>query len=66
MSIYVIGEIGINHNGDVSIVKKLIDIAKFAGCNAIKFQKSSNVNSIAFEECYIRVLSLILAPQQSL
>jgi len=36
---YIIGEIGINHNGDLEVVKKLIDIAAAAGCNAIKFQK---------------------------
>jgi len=36
---YIIGEIGINHNGDLSIAKRLIDIAVMAGCNAVKFQK---------------------------
>ena len=36
---YIIAEIGINHNGDLNIAKKLIDIAKVAGCNAVKFQK---------------------------
>lgn len=35
----VIGEIGINANGDVGIAKQLIDVAKDAGCDAIKFQK---------------------------
>ena len=35
----IIGEIGINHNGDVEIAKKLIDMAKRAGCDAVKFQK---------------------------
>ena len=35
----VIGEIGINHNGDINIAKKLIDLAKEAGCDAVKFQK---------------------------
>ena len=39
MSIYFIAEIGINHNGDISIAKKLIDKAKEAGFNAVKFQK---------------------------
>lgn len=38
---FIIAEIGINHNGDVSIAKKLIDAALEAGCNAIKFQKRS-------------------------
>jgi N-acetylneuraminate synthase len=36
---YIIGEIGINHQGDLSIAKKLIDIAAAAGCDAVKFQK---------------------------
>jgi N-acetylneuraminate synthase len=36
---YVIGEIGINHNGDVEIAKKLIEMAEAVGCNAVKFQK---------------------------
>ena len=36
---YIIGEIGINHNGDLDVCKKLIDVAAAAGCNAVKFQK---------------------------
>lgn len=36
---YIIAEIGINHNGDINIAKRLIDIASVAGCNAVKFQK---------------------------
>ena len=47
--ITVIAEIGINHNGSLSIAKKLIDIAKFNGCHFVKFQKR-NVNSIYTEE----------------
>jgi N-acetylneuraminate synthase len=39
MSIIIVGEIGINHNGDMSICKKLIDIAKDAGADCVKFQK---------------------------
>jgi N-acetylneuraminate synthase len=39
MSIFIIAEIGINHNGDLSIAKNLIDVAKDAGCGAVKFQK---------------------------
>ena len=35
----IIGEIGINHNGDINIAKKLIDMAKGCGCDAVKFQK---------------------------
>ena len=37
--IFIIGEIGINHNGDMGICKKLIDGAIDAGCDAVKFQK---------------------------
>jgi len=36
---FIIGEIGINHNGDINLAKKLIDVAEAAGCNAVKFQK---------------------------
>jgi len=39
MSIFITAEIGINHNGDLSIAKDLIDIAEDAGANAVKFQK---------------------------
>lgn len=39
MKIFVIAEIGINHNGDLEIAKKLIDIANESGCDAVKFQK---------------------------
>ena len=37
--VYIIAEIGLNHNGDIEIAKKLIDVAVNAGCNAVKFQK---------------------------
>ncbi len=37
--ITTIAEIGINHNGDINVVKQLIDIAKFAGFDFVKFQK---------------------------
>ncbi len=36
---YVVGEIGINHNGDLALAKKLIDVASLAGAQAVKFQK---------------------------
>lgn len=39
MNIFIIAEIGINHNGDLTIAKDLIKIAKEAGCDAVKFQK---------------------------
>ena len=37
-------EIGINHNGDLKIAKKLIDVAIEAGCDAVKFQKRTVEN----------------------
>ncbi len=37
--VYMIAEIGLNHNGDVEIARKLIDVASLAGCDAVKFQK---------------------------
>ncbi|NJP88131.1 NTP transferase domain-containing protein [Nonomuraea sp. FMUSA5-5] len=37
--VYVIGEIGINHNGDLDLARQLIDVAAAAGCQAVKFQK---------------------------
>jgi len=37
--VFVIAELGINHNGSLDIAKKLIEGAKAAGCNAVKFQK---------------------------
>ncbi|NDF25789.1 MAG: N-acetylneuraminate synthase, partial [Thaumarchaeota archaeon] len=37
--VFIVAEIGINHNGDINIAKKLIDMAKRTGCDAVKFQK---------------------------
>ena len=37
--VYIVAEIGINHNGDINIAKKLIDGAVLAGCDGVKFQK---------------------------
>lgn len=39
MSVFIIAEIGINHNGDINVAKQLIDLAKECGCDAVKFQK---------------------------
>ena len=35
---FITAELGINHNGDIDIAKKLIDTAKLAGCDAVKIQ----------------------------
>ena len=37
--VFITAEIGINHNGDINIAKKLIDVAIRTGCDAVKFQK---------------------------
>jgi len=37
--VFICAEIGINHNGDIEIAKKLIDVAVTSGCDAVKFQK---------------------------
>jgi N-acetylneuraminate synthase len=39
MSVFITAEIGINHNGDIDIAKKLLKVASNAGCDAVKFQK---------------------------
>ena len=39
MPVEIIAELGINHNGDMHLVKKLIDVASAAGVNFVKFQK---------------------------
>ena len=47
--VFITAEIGINHNGDLKIAKKLIDVAKDAGCDAVKFQKRT-VNKVYAKE----------------
>ncbi len=49
MSIFITAEIGINHNGDMSICKELIDVAADAGCDAVKFQKR-DINQVYTQE----------------
>ena len=55
--IYIIAEIGINHNGDISIAKKLIDMAVSCDCDAVKFQKR-HIESVYDE-------AILNAPRQS-
>ena len=50
MSTFIIAEIGINHNGSMDICKKLINIAKDAGCDAVKFQKRTLENVYSKEQ----------------
>ena len=45
MSVFIIAEVGVNHNGSIDLAKKLIDVASKAGADAVKFQtfKSENL-----------------------
>ena len=47
--VFIAAEIGINHNGDIIIAKKLIDLAVSSGCDAVKFQKRT-VNKVYSKE----------------
>ncbi|HIE55762.1 MAG TPA: N-acetylneuraminate synthase [Chromatiaceae bacterium] len=49
MSITIIAEVGINHNGDMGICKQLIDVACKTGCDAVKFQKR-DINEVYTQE----------------
>ena len=53
--VFIIAEIGTNHMGDIKIAKKLIDVAKDAGCDAVKFQKKSveKIYSKKFLDSYL-------------
>ncbi|MGA9347282.1 MAG: N-acetylneuraminate synthase family protein [Anaerolineae bacterium] len=48
--VYIVAEIGINHNGDLDIAKRLIDAAKVAGCDAVKFQKRTPDKCVLAEQ----------------
>ena len=51
--VFVIAEIGINHNGDVGTARKLIDVATAAGCDAVKFQKRTPAICVPPEQASI-------------
>jgi N-acetylneuraminate synthase len=52
-AVFVIAEIGINHNGSVETARQLVDGARFAGCDAVKFQKRAQRLSVPYEQWYI-------------
>ena len=59
---YVIAEVGINHNGDIPLAKKLISKAAASGANAVKFQKRTIDEVYSAEELstYREFCSLLL------
>ena len=50
--IFIIAEIGINHNGDINLAKELMKLAKDAGCDAVKFQKRTI--DIVYTESFLK------------
>ncbi len=53
MPVFVIAEIGINHNGSLALAKKMIDGACFAGCDAVKFQKRTPELCVPREQWHV-------------
>jgi len=51
--VFIIAEIGINHNGSVELAKKLIDGATLAGCDAVKFQKRTPERCVPLDQWYL-------------
>jgi N-acetylneuraminate synthase len=52
-AVYVIAEVGINHNGSLALAKKIIDGAVFSGCDAVKFQKRTPELCVPKDQWYI-------------
>jgi N,N'-diacetyllegionaminate synthase len=46
MSVFIIAEAGVNHNGSIDLAKKLIDVASYAGADAVKFQTFTAINLV--------------------
>lgn len=51
--VFIIAEIGINHNGSPDMARQLIDGARFAGCDAVKFQKRTPVLCVPYEQWHV-------------
>ena len=47
MSVFIIAEAGVNHNGSVDLAKKLIDVASISGADAVKFQTFKAENLVS-------------------
>ena len=59
MKTFIVGEIGLNHNGDLSTAKKLIRVASESGCDAVKFQTYWNIpkfKHLNFTKCQWAIL----------
>ena len=46
MSVFIIAEVGVNHNGSLDLAKKLVDVACSAGADAVKFQTFKAINLV--------------------
>lgn len=51
--VFIIAEIGINHNGSLDNAKRLIDVAAFTGCDAVKFQKRTPELCVPYDQWHI-------------
>jgi N-acetylneuraminate synthase len=51
--VFIIAEIGINHNGSIDLAKQLIDGAVQAGCDAVKFQKRTPERCVPLDQWYL-------------
>jgi N-acetylneuraminate synthase len=51
--VYVVAEIGINHNGSIDLVRQMIDAAVRAGCDAVKFQKRNPIACVPRDQWHI-------------
>ena len=56
---FIIAEVGINHNGDLTVAKKLIDAAVDSGANAVKFQKRNFCNKVLLQKMELLIMQLI-------
>ena len=65
MSIFIIAEIGINHNGDVGIAKDLIKVAKETGCDAVMVARAALGNPWFFKEASALLNGSSLPPEPS-
>jgi len=63
---YIIAEAGLNHNGDLSLAKQLVDAAKRTGCDAIKFQTFSAESRISRKVKSVKYAEKIVGQEETL